>query len=304
MMPADDAHRVVSSVAGAARAPAARAATVRASSDPLASAESAEAAPRVAHADRSTADSQPAFRQLVLRAAARYRPAGRNPYYFARGKLGGDPVFAALLRDGRIKDAARVVDIGCGLGVLAALLAAAEQCDSRSASQCSQTWPQTWAPPPKRWTLHGFDLRADAVATGRRALSNLGDRVALTVADARDVTLPACDVAVMLDVLHYIDRDAQRKLLADAHEALAPGGVLLLRVGDITSNWRSRFTSMVDWWVTLLRDYRWPRFHCRPLTEWKLLLESIGYSAVVQPMSEGTPFANVLLVATKGTAER
>ncbi len=124
-------------------------------------------------------------------------------------------------------------------------------------------------------------------------------RVALNVGDARGVTLPACDVVVMLDVLHYMDRGAQQVLLKSAHQALAPGGVLLLRVGDITSNWRSRFTSMVDWWVTLLRDKRWPRLHCRSLAEWKLLLESIGYSAVAQPMSEGTPFANVLLIATK-----
>ena len=293
MRPADDARRVVSSVASAP----ARAETIRASSDLLASAESAV---RVAYADRSNADSQSAFLQLVMRAAARYRAAGRNPYYFARGKLSGDPVFAALLRDGRIKDAARIVDIGCGLGVLAAFLAAAEHCDVRSASE----WPQTWAPPPKRWTLHGFDLRADAVATGQRALSDLGNRVSLIAADARDVALPACDVAVILDVLHYIDRDSQRKLLTDAHRALAPGGVMLLRVGDITANWRSRTTLMVDWWVTTLRDRRWPRFHCRSLADWTLLLESIGYSAVVQPMSEGTPFANVLLVATKGPAER
>ena len=64
-----------------------------------------------------------------MRAAARYRPTGRGPYYFARGKLSGDPVFAALLRDGLIKDAARIVDVGCGLGVLAAWLAAAEVSD-------------------------------------------------------------------------------------------------------------------------------------------------------------------------------
>ena len=235
-----------------------------------------------------------------MRAGARYRSAGRSSYYFARGKMGGDPVFAALLRDGRIQDAARIVDIGCGLGILAAWLAAAEHCDPRSASE----WPQTWMPPPQRWTLRGFDLRTDAVTVGQRALSDLGDRVSLTAGDARGVTVPACDVVVLLDVLHYIDRDAQRKLLTDAHQALAAGGVLLLRVGDAASGWRSRFTSMVDWWVTILRDRRWPRFYCRSLAEWTSQLESIGYSAVEQPMSEGTPFANVLLVATKRKAHR
>ena len=239
--------------------------------------------------------SQRAFRQLVMRAATRYRPAGRGPYYFARGKLRGDPVFAALLRDGRINDGARIVDVGCGLGVLAACLAAAETCNPSSASE----WPQTWARAPKQWTLHGFDLRNNAIAAGQRALSDLGHRVSLNLGDARDVTLPPCDVIVMLDVLHYMDRDAQQTLLQRAYEALSARGVLLLRVGDITKDSRSRFTLLVDWWVTLLRDRRWPQLHCRTLGEWKALLESIGYDAVAQPMSEGTLFANVLLIASK-----
>ena len=251
-------------------------------------------ASRPVYADQCDGDAA-ALRQLVLRAAARYRPVGLSPYYFARGKLGGDPVFAALLRDGRINDAARIVDIGCGLGILAAWLAVAERCDPRNASD----WPPTWAPPPTRWTLRGFDLRRDAIAVGQRALSDLGERVVLTVGDARDVTLPACDVVVMLDVLHYLDTEGQRKLLVEAYDALTPGGALLVRVGDAASHWRAHVTLMVDWWVTIMRDRRWPRLYCRPLSDWKLLLESTGFSAVAQPMSEGTPFANVLLIATK-----
>ena len=232
-----------------------------------------------------------------MRAAARYRPAGRSAYYFARGKLSGDPVFAALLRDGLIKDSARIVDVGCGLGVLAAWLAAAEVSDPR----VTFDWPQMWAPPPRHWTLRGFDLRRKAVAAGSRALDDLADRVSLNIGDARAVTLPACDVIVMLDVLHYMDRKAQQELLEEAYQAVAAGGVLLLRVGDMTPHWRSRFTWLVDWWVTLLRDRRWPHMHCRTLAEWKLLLESIGFSTVAQPMSEGTLFANVLLVARKSS---
>ena len=243
------------------------------------------------------ARSEPAFRRIVMRAAARYRPTGRSPYYFARGKLGGDPVFAALLRDGLISDSAHIVDVGCGLGVLAALLAAAEISDPHNAAE----WPRTWAAPPKNWTLHGFDLRRKAVAAGTEALLDLEDRVSLNVGDARVVTLPACDVIVMLDVLHYMDRKAQQELLEGAHQALAAGGVLLLRVGDMTTHWRSRFTWLVDWWVTLLRDRRLPHMHCRPLVQWRVLLESIGYTVVARPMSEGTLFANVLLIAHKSS---
>jgi 2-polyprenyl-3-methyl-5-hydroxy-6-metoxy-1,4-benzoquinol methylase len=276
-----------------ARDAAVGASTVRASTDPMVSAELSAA--RLAPADRIAAGLEPAFRRLVARAASRFRPAGRGPYYFARGKLGGDPVFAALLRDGRITSDARIVDIGCGLGILAALLAAAEQCDPRSAS----AWPQTWAPPPLGWTLRGFDLRMDAIATAQRALFDIRDRVLLSIGDVRAVTLSECDVVVILDVLHYIDRVAQRALLTNAHAALAPGGMLLLRVADAAPNWRFRFTSAVDWWVTFARQKSRPQLHWRPLAEWTALLEAIGFSVVAQPMSEGTLFANVLLIATK-----
>jgi SAM-dependent methyltransferase len=269
--------------------------TVRASTDPLASAASSAA--RSALLERIAAGSEPAFRRLVARAAARFRPAGRGPYYFARGKLGGDPVFAALLRDGRIASGARIVDIGCGLGILAALLAAAEQCDPRSASE----WPQTWAPPPLSWTLRGFDLRTNAIAAGQRGLFDVSDRVLLSVGDVRDVTLPECDIVVMLDVLHYVDPVAQRTLLTNAYSALAPGGTLLLRVGDAAPNWRFRFTAAVDWWVKFARERSRPQLQWRSLAEWTSLLEAIGFSIVAQPMSEGTLFANVLLIATKRT---
>lgn len=241
------------------------------------------------------AHSEPAFRRIVARAAARFRAAGRSPYYFARGKLGGDPVFAALLRDGRLKDGAHIVDVGCGLGILAALLAASESCAARSASD----WPPAWAPAPQRWTLRGFDLRRDAIAAGQRALADVGDRVTLSVDDVRQVVLPECDVVVMLDVLHYIDPAAQTRLLTNTYAVLASAGTLLLRVGDAAPNWRFRVTSAADWWVTFARQRAWPRFYCRPLAGWIALLEGIGFSVVAQPMSQGTPFANVLLIATK-----
>ncbi len=241
----------------------------------------------------SSAHTEPAFRHLVARAAKRFQSSGRSSYYFARGKLGGDPVFAALLRDGRIVSGARIVDIGCGLGVLPALLAAAEQCDARPDAR----WPRRWAPAPRRWTLHGIDLRVDAIATGRRALADLRDRVSLAAGDVRSVRLPVCDVVAMIDVLHYIDRAAQNALLANVAAALMPGGMLLMRVGDAAGRWRFRLSVLIDAWITVSRG-GWPRVYCRTLAEWLAVLEELDFAVTVQPMSEGTPFANVLLIAT------
>lgn len=238
----------------------------------------------------TAAEDMTPFRAAVERAAQRFRPAGRTPYHFARGKLGGDPVFAALLRQGLIPPQARIVDIGCGQGVLAALLAECEQ------PQAVAAWPATWAPPPRGWTLTGFDLRRDAVAAGQRAL---GSRATLQVGDARKMALPTSDVAVILDVLHYIDYEAQEHVLQRVAAALVEGGTLLLRVGDASSGWRFHATLVGDWLITLVRGTPWPRFWTRPLSQWVALLERLGFTVQTQPMSEGTPFANVLLRARR-----
>lgn len=240
------------------------------------------------------------FKNIVTRAAARFRPAGRGPYYFARGKLSCDPVFAALLRESRITTGARIVDIGCGLGVLPALLAESE----RRNPQATSEWPAAWPPPPTRWTLHGIDLRTKAIKVAQSAHSDLADRVSFAVADMRTAQLPACDVVVMLDVLHYIDRTEQRDLLQRAMTALVPGGTLLLRVADATPTWRFQLTVIGDWLTAFTRGMPRPRLHFRPLNEWIGLLEATGFAVSSQPMSRGTPFANVLLVAIKPIAKR
>ncbi len=225
-----------------------------------------------------------AYRSLVERAACRFKSSGRNAYYYARCKLGNDPVFAALLRDGHIHDGAHIVDLGCGQGLLAALLASDDA--------------------PSAWTLHGFDLRAGAITTAERALADFGERVRFEVGDIRAVQLPPCNVVVVLDVLHYIDYEAQQRALARIYEALAPGGKLLLRVGDAARGWRFRITLLTDWFATATRGTRQRRFWCRPLQEWIALLEAVGFEVQSQPMSEGTPFANVLLVAVNSRALR
>lgn len=231
-----------------------------------------------------------AFAALVDAAARPYRAAGHTPYHFAHGKLAGDPVFAALLRQGLIPDGARLVDLGCGQGVLLALLAAAQ--DEALRAQ----WPHDLPPLPRLARAQGVDLRADAIDAARRAF---GDAFQVTVGDVRDYPLPACDVVAILDVLHYIDFDAQRRLLERVHAALAPGGRLLLRAGDAAGGWRFRLTIAGDWLITLLRGHWQRRFFCRTAAEWLALLEATGFAARVQPMSAGTPFANVLLVGER-----
>jgi len=235
----------------------------------------------------------PAWRALVERASAPYRPAGRFALHFARGKLRWDPVFRHLLVHGLIKPRSRVLDIGCGQGLLASLLEAADG-EARGGR-----WPAEWAAAPSGARLTGIELSPRDVARARGALGAGADFVC---GDMRSVAFPAVDTIVLLDVLHYVDRPEQDAVLARARAALGNGGMLVLRVGDAASRRGFTASQWVDRLVCLLRGRRSRPRAGRAVAEWTSHLVALGFEVSGQPMARGTPFANVLLVATVGAA--
>lgn len=233
----------------------------------------------------------PRFRPLVDEAVAGYRAAGLFAHRFARGKLTGDPAFEWLLRHGLLTGRSRVLDLGCGQGLMAALLLAAEARFNR------QAWPSDWPRPPANPTVHGIELMATDVA---RAELALGNRARIVQGNMVDAPYSQCDAVVILDVLHYVDFDAQERVLDRVTASLkagGPGGRLLLRVGDAASGWRFRASQVVDHIVTSIRGHRLGRLYCRPVTHWSDTLVRRGFRVDALSMSAGTPFANILLTA-------
>jgi SAM-dependent methyltransferase len=226
--------------------------------------------------------------RLRDRAARRYLAADRFGYYFARGKLGGDPVFMELLARGLLPDGARILDLGCGQGLLGAWL------DAASASHRAGDWHDDWSAPPAGWCYRGIER---APADVRRAHVALAGPARVEVGDLCNCVVGAADVAVIFDVLHYMSRADQESLLRRVRAALSPAGLLLLRIGDAGAGMPFRASSWVDRAVLLLRGRGWARLHCRSLREWLNLLAELGFRTESIPMSEHTPFANFLLVA-------
>jgi len=237
-------------------------------------------------------DAQPghAWRHLHRAASERYRSCGRFSWHFARGKLEHDPVFRALLAHSAIAPGSRVLDIGCGQALLASLLA---ECDTLAAAH---RWPAAWGTPPAGTHYTGIELMPRDVARAARALAHLPSRPHLVCGDMRHTAFGPCDVVVMLDVLHYIELAAQDDVLARIRIALRPGGRLLLRVGDPARRVRFRISRWVDHAVTLARGHRAPPTAWRPLSAWQAALQRLGFAVHPMPMSQGTPFANMLLV--------
>jgi SAM-dependent methyltransferase len=225
---------------------------------------------------------------LVQTASARYRPAGRFALHFARGKLGMDPAFTALLALGVLSGRERILDLGCGQGLLAAWLWAARQ------HHAAGWWPAQWPEVPRPQSIRGIERMARDVRRARDAVGMLGE---FTVGDIREAPFGTADAAVILDVLHYIDYPAQVEILRRVHAALVPGGVLLTRVGDAQGGLPFRFSTWVDRAVLLFRGHGLAPLYCRPVAAWLTLLHEIGFETEAVPMSAGTPFANVMLIA-------
>ncbi|WP_409053651.1 class I SAM-dependent methyltransferase [Variovorax sp. GrIS 2.14] len=233
-----------------------------------------------------------AWRELHEAATLPYKTAGNFAWRFARGKLGRDPVFRGLI-ERRLIDArhARVVDIGCGQGLFASLLA------SMSAMQAKGRWPASWPATTAAAQYTGIELMPKDIARAQASIGHLRPAPRLLCADMCNADLPACDLVVILDVLHYVDIPAQNDVLRRVRDALQPEGRLLLRVGDASDRRGFAVSQWVDRMVTRIRGHKVSPTWGRPLSAWVAALEGFGFKVHSVPMSQGTPFANVLLVA-------
>jgi SAM-dependent methyltransferase len=232
----------------------------------------------------------PQLRPLLEAASRPYAAAGRYAWHLARGKLRHDPIFIYLLRHGLLPDRGSLLDLGCGQGVLLSLLKAAK------ARYQAGLWPQGWPAPPLDLDLRGIELRQDRV---RAAQCALGDGAQVDLHDLRDFEFRPCSVFVMLDVLHYLGAGDQLPVLEKAAHALEPDGVLLVREADAAAGFAFQVTKWCERIAQAGRGRLRNSLHFRSREEWVAALEKLGLGVRVEPMSAGTPFANVLLVARK-----
>lgn len=228
--------------------------------------------------------------RIVAAASGVYRHADGYALRFARSKLRHDRVFRHVLEHGLIAPGAHVIDVGCGQGLLASLLCAAQQAARRG------EWPVSWAAAPAGATVLGIDRRTRDL---ERAAFIDEPAARFARADMRSAAFPSCDVAVFLDSLHYIEPAQQDAVLARVRAVLRPGGVLLLRVHDSSARLRLRFGLAVDRLTMGLRGGGFAPLHGRPLAQWEAALRALGLDVQSLPMNGRFPFANRLLVARR-----
>ena len=230
-------------------------------------------------------------KRLIDHASEPYRAAGKFAYHFARGKLGNDPVFVDRLERELFPDDTRILDLGCGQGLLAAWLLSARQLYDAG------DWSAEWPAPPRVTDIRGVDLLTKDV---KRAQLALGGRARFEEGDMRQVDFGQADVVVIMDAVHYIDGPSQDDVLRRVRAALPPNGLFLTRVGDAGASLGFQLSNWTDRTVAFFRGNRLSPLHCRRLPDWIRALEVLGFRVETSPMNGVLPFANVLLVARLG----
>jgi len=232
------------------------------------------------------------FQKDLLDDASRpFRGGGRFAYHYSRGKLSSDCIFREVLKRGIFPPEARFLDLGCGQGSLFAWLLAARELYEQG------HWPGDWAAPPKPLRLRGVELMQRDVDRATHAFGADHPVVSIRQGDMCQVDLGEADVVTIFDALHYVDHARQDDLLARIRAVLPAGGLFLTRVGDAGAGLPYHFCNWVDHAVTFVRGHRLPRLYGRQIGEWIELLTGLGFQVEPVPMSQGKPFANVMLIS-------
>jgi cyclopropane fatty-acyl-phospholipid synthase-like methyltransferase len=196
---------------------------------------------------------------------------------YVRGKLASDPVYAAAAEaiDGADLP---LLDIGCGIGLLGLYLHA------RGALP--------------RYV--GLDHDERKIAQGLAAVRRAGLEHAMELRTADASALPEVRGHVaLLDMLHYLPREAQADLLEAAAARLAPGGALVIRSVLRDGSWRFQATRAEEVWLRLSGRIRGGAKHYPSEEDLRAPLEAAGLVVRCSPLFGRTPFNSYLLVARR-----
>lgn len=197
--------------------------------------------------------------------AARFDSAFLRNY--ARSKLATDPVYDAVAR--RLAGHRHpIVDVGCGIGLMSFHLR------SRGIDV----------------PILGTDHDAAKIASAARLASTA---LQFAVGDARD-SLPPGHSVLLIDVLHYFTSEEQSRILANARDAVLPGGVVIIRDTIDDASWRFRATHLAELFARGIRWIRAERIHFP--TRDQIVSSFPGWRAEIVPMWGRTPFNNYLFV--------
>ena len=164
-----------------------------------------------------------------------------------------------------------IIDIGCGYGLLANLLAL------RSS----------------RRDVTGIDLSVGRISIAQKTTDNR-KKIQFKLMDALDFELGEYSTVIMSDFLHHIDCEAQKELLARCYQELVPGGLLIIEEVDNRPLLKYWFAIMSDK-ILNVGERQFFRSH----REFQKLLQRIGFYVKTKKVDKDIPLSDTLFICKK-----
>jgi 2-polyprenyl-3-methyl-5-hydroxy-6-metoxy-1,4-benzoquinol methylase len=202
---------------------------------------------------------------------------GRWEYHYTRSKLRTDPVYEAVL-DQVYGTPFPILDIGCGIGLLAHYLNASGH----------------------EVPIAGFDYDERKIKSAqlmaRRA--NLED-LNFSAGDARQGLPEFSGHVVILDILQFFTETEQNALLLAAASRVAPGASLIIRSGIQDASWRFRLTVLGDYLAKISFWMKAAPTRYPDAEQFKKVLTTAGLQVSLTPLWGKTPFNNHLIIGKR-----
>ncbi len=180
-----------------------------------------------------------------------------------------------------VPPAGRVLEVGCGHGLVAATLALETQ----------------------EREVVGFDIDPDKIRDAEVIAARVraeGGRLEVTVGDGAELPAGPWDAIVIVDVIYLLAPERQEALLASCAALLAPGGVLLVKDNDDRPRLKYAFARFEEVVATkVVRITAGSDLHWRSSSEWAALMERFGLKATARRIDRRYPYPHVLIIGRR-----
>jgi 2-polyprenyl-3-methyl-5-hydroxy-6-metoxy-1,4-benzoquinol methylase len=170
-----------------------------------------------------------------------------------------------------------IVDIGCGYGFFANLMACrSEQRD-----------------------VLGIDMEDEKI---NHALDSIGTRknIDFQKANAFKFEFPPCDAITILDITYLLDRDRQSRLLKVCRRSLKAGGKFIWKTQETRPRWKYTFMYAQEMAGSLvgMTASGQKSFHFLSREEACAMMEEAGFEVAVVEMPTRLPYTDVLYLGS------
>ncbi len=169
-----------------------------------------------------------------------------------------------------VPKAGRILDVGCGYGLLANLISL------RSAKR----------------EVFGIDSSSKRINVAR---GTIGARknIQFELKNSDDIDLAKYDAVVMSDFLHHLSYHKQEELIKRVYEGLSYGGILIIQDIDTKPSWKYSFAYLIDVIFNLeVSNYR-------SLNNFVEMLTKIGFKVRSERIDKGVPLPDVIYICRK-----